>query len=120
MHLHFANTSQGSGVGQATALSFAQAGAKHVVLVGRTEATLKQTSDAIKNASSKVDTSIFAASVADEDAVQNIAKKVGAWDVLILNAAHLSPPDTVLNIPLKDFWTSYEVRIHSVSSLDTN
>ncbi|KAL1592028.1 hypothetical protein SLS60_011620 [Paraconiothyrium brasiliense] len=104
----------GSGVGRATALAFAQAGAKHVVLVGRTSATLEETAAAIRDISDKITISIFAASVADEQAVQNIAREVGAWDVLILNAAHLSPPNTVLNIPLSDFWTSYETNVKSV------
>ncbi|KAJ4350323.1 uncharacterized protein N0V89_008944 [Didymosphaeria variabile] len=107
-------TGAGSGVGRATALAFAQAGAKHVVLVGRTSATLEETAAAIGESSEKTKTSIFAASVADESAVQNIAREVGAWDVLILNAAHLSPPNTVLNIPLSDFWTSYETNVKSV------
>ncbi|KAF2438296.1 NAD(P)-binding protein [Karstenula rhodostoma CBS 690.94] len=107
-------TGAGSGVGRATAISFAQAGAKHVILVGRTEATLKETSEVIKNVASNTEISIFAVSVANESAVQNMAKEVGAWDVLILNAAHLSPPDTILKIPLKDFWTSYETNVKSV------
>lgn len=109
VHLRLTNADQGSGIGRATAIGFAQAGAKNVFLIGRTEATLKETSEAIKKLPSNTETSIFVASVTDELAVHQIAKKIGVWDVLILNAAHLSPPDTILNIPVEAFWTSYEV-----------
>lgn len=84
MHAYtMTDTKQGSGIGRAIALAFAQAGAKRIVLVGRRAETLEETSVEIKKTSGDAQITIFPASVTDESAIQNIADEVKGWDVLI-------------------------------------
>ncbi|OCL08732.1 hypothetical protein AOQ84DRAFT_221578 [Glonium stellatum] len=60
-------TGAGSGIGRETAIAFAASGAKHVVLVGRTESTLLETQKLIPNGTTTC--SVFAGSVTDEEAM---------------------------------------------------
>jgi NAD(P)-dependent dehydrogenase (short-subunit alcohol dehydrogenase family) len=103
-------TGAGSGIGRATALAFAKAGAARLVLIGRTEATLRETEKLLKD----VDCLVFPASVTDESAVRAIAKKVGVWDVLVLGAAHISSPSPIVESSLQDWWADYETNVKSV------
>ncbi|KAI8936467.1 hypothetical protein NX059_006873 [Plenodomus lindquistii] len=108
-------TGAGSGIGRATALAFAKAGAAHLILIGRTESTLKETQGLVaasNAASSKV--SMFSASVTDEAKVKDIASQIGAWDVLILGAAHISPPSSIVETSLQKWWADYETNVKSV------
>ena len=57
---------------------------------------------------------MFVASVVDETKVKEIATQVGAWDVLVLGAAHLSAPSTIVKAPLQDWWADYETNVKSV------
>jgi NAD(P)-dependent dehydrogenase (short-subunit alcohol dehydrogenase family) len=102
---------KGSGIGRATAIAFAAAGAKRLILIGRTEASLQETASLV-SPKSKVE--VYPASVTNEIQVGEIASKVGAWDVLILNAAHLLTPSTVIGAKLNDWWTQYEVSVKAV------
>ncbi|KAJ4299953.1 hypothetical protein N0V90_005201 [Kalmusia sp. IMI 367209] len=105
-------TGAGSGIGRETAHAFAEAGAKHFVLIGRTEATLRETESSFPFKPESV--SVFATSVTDETAIRKIAAIVGTWDVLVLNAAHISPPSTIAQTPLNEWWQDYEVNVKSV------
>ena len=100
---------QGSGIGRETAIAFAAAGAKHVVLVGRTESTLTETQRQIPSGSSVC--SVFACDVTDEAGMEKVAQAVGTWDVLILNAAYLSAPAPIVESPLDSYWKNYEVAL---------
>jgi NAD(P)-dependent dehydrogenase (short-subunit alcohol dehydrogenase family) len=57
---------------------------------------------------------VYPASVTNEIQVREIASKVGAWDVLILNVAHLLTPSTIVGTKLIDWWTQYEVSVKGV------
>lgn len=57
---------------------------------------------------------MYPASVTNEIQVGDIASKVRAWDVLILNAAHLLTPSTIVGAKLNDWWTQYEVSVKAV------
>jgi NAD(P)-dependent dehydrogenase (short-subunit alcohol dehydrogenase family) len=103
-------TGAGSGIGRATALAFAKAGASRLILTGRTESRLEETKSLLKD----VDCSIFPTSVTDEAGMREIASQVGAWDVLILNAGHISPPSSVVQASLQDWWADYETNVKSV------
>jgi NAD(P)-dependent dehydrogenase (short-subunit alcohol dehydrogenase family) len=83
----------------------------HLILIGRTESKLLETQQLLAG---KVDSSIHAASVTDEQKVRHIAKQVGKWDVLVLNAAHLSAPAPVASASLHDWWNDYETNVKSV------
>ncbi|MER7466258.1 SDR family oxidoreductase [Streptomyces sp. NPDC097981] len=77
-------TGGGTGIGAATARAFAEDGA-HVLVVGRSEATLKQTADGHDRIR------VLAADIHDHDAprliVETALREFGRLDVLVNNAA---------------------------------
>jgi NAD(P)-dependent dehydrogenase (short-subunit alcohol dehydrogenase family) len=83
----------------------------HLVLIGRTESTLRETQQLVAG---KVESSIYAASVTDEQKVREIAEQVGNWDVLVHNAGHLSTPAPVASASLQDWWNDYEINVKSI------
>ncbi|KAI4641727.1 hypothetical protein J4E93_007825 [Alternaria ventricosa] len=105
-------TGAGSGIGRATALAFAKAHAARVILTGRTESTLQETAKLL--ADSKSDCMVFPVSATDETAMQNVAEQVGAWDVLVLAAAHISSPSSIVQSSLQDWWADYETNVKAI------
>lgn len=89
-----------------------KAGVAHVALIGRTESRLRETQQLLAG---EVDSSIHIASVTDEQKMREIAEQVGQWDVLVLNAAHLSTPAAVTAASLQDWWTDFETNVKSVA-----
>lgn len=83
-------TGGGSGIGAATALSFAKACASSVALLGRTESKLRQTKATIAEAYPRTKATIHIADVTDATEVDHafsaISKEVGTLHVLINNA----------------------------------
>ena len=104
---------KGSGIGRETAIAFASAGAKQLILLGRNEGTLAETKDLLPP--NRADCSVHAVSVTDEEGLKEVAAAVGTWDVLVLNAAFISTPASVSESAVDDWWQSFEVR--SPSSL---
>jgi NAD(P)-dependent dehydrogenase (short-subunit alcohol dehydrogenase family) len=87
-------TGAGSGIGRAIAERFAAEGAS-VRLVGRTQATLDETAEAIRAAGGEASTA--ALDVADADAVAALFEDVATLDVLVNGAGIVSThavPDT--------------------------
>ncbi|MCA8412211.1 MAG: SDR family oxidoreductase [Burkholderia multivorans] len=86
-------TGAGSGIGRAAAVALAGAGFT-VALVGRTEASLRATQEAIRAAGG--DAHVFPADVTDEASVDRafaqIAQQFGRLDVLFNNAGRNAPP----------------------------
>lgn len=95
---------QGSGIGRATAVAFARAGANKIVLIGRNEAPLIETSKTLQ-----CNSSIHAADVTDEKAITDIAAATGTWDVLILAAGYVAGPASIRESSVDDWWKSFEV-----------
>lgn len=54
-------------------------------------------------------TSIHVVDVTQEDSVHDVATSIGAWDILVLGAGHVSTPSTIASANAKDFWQSFEV-----------
>ncbi|MBU9476088.1 SDR family oxidoreductase [Burkholderia multivorans] len=86
-------TGAGSGIGRAAAVALA--GAEFTVaLIGRTEASLRETQEAIRAAGG--DAHVFPADVTDEASVDRafaqIAQQFGRLDVLFNNAGRNAPP----------------------------
>lgn len=102
-------TTQGGAIGRETAKAFAVAGAERVVLIGRTDATLRQTKDYVEEISDNIACLSFNADVTDEKAMKTIAAEVGTWDVFILNAGHLPKPGPIASADISDYWAAYEV-----------
>ncbi|KAF2638879.1 NAD(P)-binding protein [Massarina eburnea CBS 473.64] len=104
-------TGAGSGIGRATAIAFAQAKASHIVLLGRTESTLRETEALI---SGDIKISVFPSSVSDEAQMEHVADKVGDWDVLVLNAGNVGVSGHIMKSSLEDIWGSYETNVKSI------
>ena len=56
-------------------------------------------------------TSIHVVDVSQEDSISDAATSIGAWDILVLGAGHVSTPATIASANVKDFWQSFEVRV---------
>ncbi|OXJ09530.1 SDR family oxidoreductase [Burkholderia sp. HI2500] len=99
-------TGAGSGIGRAAAIALAQAGYT-VALLGRTEASLRDTQDAIRTAGG--DAPVFPADVTDEASVDHafarIAQQFGRLDVLFNNAGRNAPPVSLDEYEF-DVWNS--------------
>lgn len=92
-------TGAGSGIGRAAAIALANAGFT-VALIGRKEASLRETKEAI--AAGHGDAHAFAADVTDEASVEHafsrIAREFGRLDVLFNNAGRNAPA-----VPLDEY-----------------
>ncbi|WP_175903992.1 SDR family oxidoreductase [Burkholderia seminalis] len=99
-------TGAGSGIGRAAAIALAQAGFT-VALLGRTEASLRETQDTIRAAGG--DAHAFPADVTDEASVDRafarIAQQFGRLDVLFNNAGRNAPVVSLDEYDL-DVWNS--------------
>ncbi|EML1596244.1 SDR family oxidoreductase [Burkholderia cenocepacia] len=99
-------TGAGSGIGRAAAIALAQAGFT-VALLGRTEASLSETQDAIRAAGG--DAQVFPVDVTDEASVDRafaqIAQRFGRLDVLFNNAGRNAPVVSLDEYEL-DVWNS--------------
>ncbi|HHV7522148.1 TPA: SDR family oxidoreductase [Burkholderia orbicola] len=99
-------TGAGSGIGRAAAIALAQAGFT-VALLGRTEASLNETQDAVRAAGG--DAQVFPVDVTDEASVDHafaqIAQRFGRLDVLFNNAGRNAPVVSLDEYEL-DVWNS--------------
>ena len=102
-------TGGGAGIGRETAKAYAEAGAAHVAILGRTPKTLSETQDIIQGEGRKTKVTTHIADVADEDAVRKAAKEIGPWDILILNAGVVAKPVRIEEAELGEWWRVYEV-----------
>ncbi|KAH0490037.1 hypothetical protein TgHK011_001522 [Trichoderma gracile] len=98
-------TGAGSGIGRETASAFATAGATRIALLGRTEASLKQTAAVLP---STVSASVHVVDVASEESLAQAAAAIGTWDVLILAAGHVAAPSSIATSNFAEFWQSFE------------
>ncbi|KAJ5627008.1 hypothetical protein N7528_004435 [Penicillium herquei] len=99
-------TGAGSGIGQATAVAFSKAGAANIVLIGRTEATLRTTQEQLT-----CNSVIHVASVTDEAAMADIAAKTGTWDIMILAAGYIAPKSEMRNASVDEWWQNFETNV---------
>lgn len=96
-------TGGGTGIGKATAISFAQTGAKIIAIFGRRLANLQAAADEIRKANSNGTTAVIYESVditqrsAVNAAFANAIKQAGEHkiDIFVNNAGMLKPPSTV-------------------------
>lgn len=101
-------TGGGYGIGRATAIAFAEAGAAGIAILGRKEAPLLETKEYIEK-TYKIPVSSHVADVTDEAAVKKAAKEIGEWHVLDMNAGYFSSPAGTLEISADEWWKSFEV-----------
>ncbi|KAF2649456.1 NAD(P)-binding protein [Lophiostoma macrostomum CBS 122681] len=105
-------TGAGSGIGRETAIAFAIAGAKHVILVGRTESTLLETESQLPSNGCK--STVCVASVSDAEQMKKVVEVAGTWDVFVLNAGHLPRPTSIVEADIDDWWASYETNVKAL------
>ena len=88
-------SNSGQGIGREVAISFAQAGAKNIHIPGRTENTLNETKAVVQEHHPQVDVGVYVADITNETAVNEAARKIGKWDVLIANAGYIPTPAAI-------------------------
>ncbi|RYP75173.1 hypothetical protein DL769_003869 [Monosporascus sp. CRB-8-3] len=106
-------TGAGSGIGRETAIGFATAGAKHLVLVGRNISKLRETQSLASKANAEIGVSVFATDVTDEIAVKNIADNIISWNVFVHCAGYIHTAMPAAQAEIQDYWASYEVNVKS-------
>lgn len=102
-------TRKGSGIGQEASLAFAAAGAAYVVLLGRTEATLKETASRVASATPAVTTSVRVCDLTKEETLRDAAAAIGTWQILIIASGYAAQPSSILSADMGDWWQAFEV-----------
>ncbi|KAL6874620.1 NAD(P)-binding protein [Trichoderma longibrachiatum] len=115
-------TGGGGAIGAAMALSFAQSGASSIALLGRTEAALLKSKQAVNKAYPATDVRIITANVADEASVRAALEKFASvagkkLDILVANAGTLPDPGTVLASDASQWWSGFEVNVRGQFNL---
>ncbi|KAK8014315.1 hypothetical protein PG990_007611 [Apiospora arundinis] len=106
-------TGAGSGLGRETALAFTTAGAKQLVLMGRTMATLNETASLVSKVNDKLQVFVLDVDVTDEAAVAGAAAKIGTWNVLVHGAGSINTPVPASHANIGEYWRCYETNVKS-------
>ena len=103
------------GIGQATAVAFAEAGAKAVYITARTEDALKETEARIRAANSETACTLRACDVTSasdvEAAVADCMAQFGALDVADANAGYLGPWVKIAETEPAAWWKNWEINV---------
>lgn len=107
-------TGGGTGIGAATALSFAAAGALKLILLGRRPAPLLATKSRIEAAYPETSVLTAATDITNCSAVDTafaLLGPTGKIDVLVSNAASIGPQDAVATVPAAEFLDSISTNL---------
>lgn len=108
-------TGAGSGIGQATAIAFAQADARTIVLTGRRSGPLGETKAKIESAGLKCETVIETLDVSSEPDVERVFDTVlthyGPIDICVHAAGHLAEKGKLTETTLSNYWDTFEVNV---------
>jgi len=109
-------TGGGTGIGKATAIAFAQAGAKSVSIIGRRVDRLETAGAAITAASTSTLVILQAGDVADRTSIAAalgaiVAKIDGKIDIFINNAGILPQEATVIDYPELEIRRAFEINL---------
>lgn len=111
-------TGAGRGIGQATAVAFAKAHAKGIVLLGRTKSTLENTAEEVKRVSDgKTDVFITTADFTKHDqveaAMESSIDHFGGRvpDVLVNNAGGLVGIGDLIDVDIDEFMKAFDMNV---------
>lgn len=108
-------TGAGSGIGARTALSFAEAGASNIALLGRTMSKLVTTKEAITEKYPAVNVHILVVDITDRQgvkkAISTFSNLVGKINVLINSAGYLAAASPIDSLDLDEFFLSLDVNV---------
>jgi NAD(P)-dependent dehydrogenase (short-subunit alcohol dehydrogenase family) len=103
------------GIGQATAVAFAQAGAKAIYLTARSKEALEQTQALVAKANPETQCSVLACDVTDavavEAAVADCVAMYGGIDVADANAGFLGPWTKIGASDPANWWQNWQVNV---------
>lgn len=106
------------GIGQATAVAFAEAGARAVYLTARSEEALEKTRDLVRQASPETQCaySVCDVTVAEQvkAAVADCVAKFGGIDAADANAGYLGPWVKIGESDPEGWWRNWEVNVRGV------
>ncbi|KAM5349763.1 hypothetical protein ACJ41O_006268 [Fusarium nematophilum] len=108
-------TGAGSGIGQAATSSFAVAGAKAVIFVGRRIDLLENAAKSVREQHPEVATACHAVDVCDGQAVRTamgeVVSSFGRIDVVVHAAGAIPPLGPLSTTPVDGLWKAFEVNI---------
>jgi NAD(P)-dependent dehydrogenase (short-subunit alcohol dehydrogenase family) len=108
-------TGASRGIGQATAVAFAQAGAKAVYLTARSEEALQETRALVSKANPQTQCSFSTCDVTDakavEAAVADCVAQFGGIDVADANAGFLGPWTKIGESDPESWWHNWDVNV---------
>ena len=103
------------GIGQATAVAFAQAGAQAIYLTARSEKALLETKTQVSQANPETQCEYMVCDVTDEEQVQASIKdcvaKFGGIDVVDSNAGYLNQWKKIGESDTSSWWKTWEVNL---------
>ena len=108
-------TGASRGIGQATALAFAQAGAKAIYITARSKQALEETKTKITAANPKTRCAYMVCDVTDADqvkaAIEDCVTQFGSIDVADTNAGYLDKWGKIGESDISSWWRSWEVNV---------
>jgi NAD(P)-dependent dehydrogenase (short-subunit alcohol dehydrogenase family) len=107
-------TGGGGGIGRAISSAFVEAGAAAIMLIGRTETSLKQAQAALSE-TTLTTISYACADTTDAIDIERVfsaaLKQYGKIDVLVNNAGYMDEHRALADAGLNDYWHSFEVNV---------
>lgn len=103
------------GIGQATAVAFAEAGARALYLTARNKAALEETAELVREANPGADCAVAVCDVTSAEAVEaavaDCVARFGALDVADANAGYLGPWVKIAESDPEGWWRNWEVNL---------
>ena len=115
-------TGGGQGIGAATARSFAEAGAKHIAILGRTKKTLDNTAEPLRSTYPATKTHAYVADITDAASVEKVFSEfesaIGAKIDVLVSSASLWPETVAIqDASPDDFINDIQVNIRGPLNL---
>jgi NAD(P)-dependent dehydrogenase (short-subunit alcohol dehydrogenase family) len=108
-------TGGGTGIGAATALTFARAQASSISIIGRKHAQLELTKRSIISSVPESRVDVYALDITQKDPVNavftRIRESVGECHILISNAGYISTPAPIKDADDEEWWRSFETNV---------